>query len=122
MSQADTHPFRRRTVKYSNESKTLKSKTLGLALAAFLIPVGIASAHDGYRTPAVVRTNVSGHVEVVHQVPGGVITVGADWGRQRPAPQVVVVKEQPQVIVVEQRHKHKHDWRRDCDRGHDREV
>jgi hypothetical protein len=103
-------------MKYSNDTQsTFKSKTLGLALAAFLIPVGMASAHDGNRSPAVVRTNLSGHVEVVHQVPGGVITVGADWGRQRPEPpQVVVVQDRRrEVVVVEKRHGHGNGRHRD---------
>ncbi|MDB5047521.1 MAG: hypothetical protein JWO30_592 [Fibrobacteres bacterium] len=105
-------------MKYSNDKQSFKSKTLGLVLAAALIPAGLAVANDGYRSsPAVVRSNVSGHVEVVHQVPGGVITVGADWGKQRPAPQVVVVENRRQVVVVEKKHGRGHAY------GHrDREV
>ncbi|MEO7424394.1 MAG: hypothetical protein ABI036_04355 [Fibrobacteria bacterium] len=89
--------------------RNIKSGTLGLALAAVLIPAALASANPGraHGIPA----NVSGHVEVVHQVPGGTVTVGAEWGRQpRPAPQVVVVQSQPQVVVVERgNHCHRRD-------------
>ncbi|HKP98508.1 MAG TPA: hypothetical protein VJ385_22450 [Fibrobacteria bacterium] len=108
-------------MKYPNGTQTLKSRTLGLALAAFLIPAGMASAHD--RAPAIVKTNLSGHVEVVHQVPGGVVTVGADWGKQRQAPQVVVVEERPQVIIVEKRgRRYNHRDHRDHGRDRNREV
>ncbi|GEM_PF-2503945 len=93
-----------------------KSKTLGLALAAILIPGGLALAHDGDRyngydngsyngRDAIVRRDLSGHVEVVHQVPGGVITVGADWGKDRRPP---VVVERREVVEVER--KHGHGW------------
>jgi hypothetical protein len=84
----------------NSKTNSLKSKTLGLAMAAVLIPGGMAMATDGHA----VRKNVSGHVEVVHQIPGGVVTVGADWGKRRndPPPVVIVQQPQPQVIVVEQ--------------------
>jgi hypothetical protein len=104
-------------MKYNTPIRNLKSKTLGLALAAALIPAALASAHEG-RAPAIVRTNLSGHVEVVHQVPGGTVTVGADWGKQpRPAPQVVVVQSRPQVVVVE-----RENHRRFNRHGREREV
>lgn len=88
-----------------NNTKTnsLKSKTLGLSLAAVLIPATLASATDRSH-PSSGRHNVSGNVEVVRQTPGGVVTVGVDWGKRRsdPAP-VVIVQEAPrrEVIVVE---------------------
>ncbi|MEO6096543.1 MAG: hypothetical protein ABIW76_12885 [Fibrobacteria bacterium] len=100
-------------MKLSKNNNSLKSKTLGLALAAVLIPGGLAMAHDGNR-PMVTRGNLSGHVEVVHEIPGGTGVVGAEWGKPRPTvvvqqpPQVVVVQQQPQVVVIEK------------DRGHGR--
>ena len=112
-------------MKLSNKNNSLKSKTLGLALAAVLIPGGLAMAHDGNR-PMVTRGNLSGHVEVVHQIPGGTVVVGAEWGKPRPTvvvqqpPQVVVVQQQPKVVVIEK--DHRHGW--EHGRGHhkDREV
>ena len=71
----------------------LNIKLAGLALAG-LLPL-TAQAHGAPR--------VSGEVQVVHQVPGGVITVGAEWGhRPQPQPQVVVVQDRrPDVVVIE---------------------
>lgn len=80
---------------------------LGLALvaAATLIPAGNAAADhlDREFYPA-----ASGRVEVVKGIPGGVVTVGAEWGRPREVivreePRVVVVREQPQVVVVKEK-------------------
>jgi hypothetical protein len=120
-------------MKLSNENiNSLKSKTLGLALAAVLIPGGLAMANDHRHMGA--RSDLSGHVEVVHEIPGGVVTVGADWGRPRPTvvvqqpPQVVVVQQQPQpqVVVIEKDRGHGHGYGRGYGhgRGHhrDREV
>lgn len=121
----------------NTQTNSLKSKTLGLALASVLIPAALASANGGNHYPSSSR-NVSGHVEVVRQIPGGVVTVGAEWGKRRsePAP-VVIVQEAPrrEVIVVEKvvekryghgHHKHHgkrhgrgHGYGRD---RHDREV
>jgi hypothetical protein len=92
----------------TNTNKSLKSKTLGLALAAVLIPGGLALAHDGGR-PMVTRGNVSGHVEVVHEIPGGTVVVGADWGKPRPT----VVVERREVVVVEKEHRHGRGHHRD---------
>jgi hypothetical protein len=95
-------------MKNANGTYTLKSRTLGLALAAALIPA-LASA-NGHTAPSA-RKDLSGHVEVVHQVPGGTVTVGAEWGKQhRPQPTVVVVEQRPQVVVVEReiRGRHQH--------------
>jgi hypothetical protein len=88
----------------NNKTNSLKSKTLGLAMAAVLIP-GLAMASGGHRAG-----NLSGSVEVVHQVPGGVVTVGAEWGKRRndPPPVVIVQAPQPQVIVVEKDRGHHH--------------
>jgi hypothetical protein len=100
-----------------DSNKTQNAKTLGLALAAFLLPAA-ASAHG----PVAVKKDLSGHVEVVHQMPGGTIVVGADWGKPKPAPQVVVVKESPKVIVVKEQpkvvvvEKHGHHYGRHKDR------
>jgi hypothetical protein len=104
----------------------LKSKTLGLAMAAVLIPGGVAMAHDG----AVVRKDLSGHVEVVHQVPGGTVVVGADWGKRREPAPVVVVQAPPrrEVVIIEKEHGHghgrgrghDHEYGRGYDRGYDR--
>ena len=90
----------------NNKTNTLKSKTLGLAMAAVLIPGGLAMANGGHS----VHKNVSGRVEVVHQIPGGVVTVGAEWGKRRndPPPVVIVQQPQPQVIVVEKDRGHHH--------------
>lgn len=90
----------------NNKTISLKSKTLGLAMAAVLIPGGLAMAGDGHHA----RRNVSGSVEVVHQIPGGVVTVGAEWGKRRndPPPVVIVQQPQPQVIVVEKDRGHHH--------------
>ena len=76
----------------------LKTKMAGLALAG-LLPL-TAQAGDFHRHRGV--SNVSGEVEVTHQIPGGVITVGAEWGRRpQPQPQVVVVQDRrPDVVVV----------------------
>jgi hypothetical protein len=87
-------------MKDSNKTQTANTKTLGLALAAFLLPAA-ASANG----PTVVKKDLSGHVEVVHQMPGGTVIVGADWGKPKPAPQVVVVKESPKVVVVKEKPK-----------------
>jgi hypothetical protein len=87
-------------MKDSNKTQNANAKTLGLALAAFLLPAA-ASANG----PVVVKKDLSGHVEVVHQMPGGTVVVGADWGKPKPAPQVVVVKESPKVIVVKEQPK-----------------
>jgi hypothetical protein len=112
-------------MKLSNKNHSLKSKTLGLALAAVLIPGGLAMAHDGNR-PMVTRGNLSGHVEVVHQIPGGTVVVGAEWGKPRPTvvvqqpPQVVVVQQQPQVVVIEK--DHRHGWKHGRGHHRDREV
>jgi hypothetical protein len=98
----------------NSKTNSLKSKTLGLAMAAVLIPGGLAMAGDGHHA----RRNVSGSVEVVHQIPGGVVTVGAEWGKRRNDPPPVVIVQQPQpqpqpqVIVVE----------RERPRHRDREV
>src|SRR5258706_2822652 len=86
----------------NNTGNSFKSKTLGLALAAVLIPGGLALAHDGGH-PVIVRNDLSGHVEVVHQVPGGIITVGADWGKDRQPP---VVVESREVVVIAKGHGH----------------
>lgn len=90
----------------NNKTGSLKSKTLGLAMAAVLIPGGMAMANGGHH----VGKNVSGHVEVVHQIPGGVVTVGAEWGKRRndPPPVVIVQQPQPQVIIVEKEHGRHH--------------
>lgn len=87
----------------------LNLKVAALALAG-LLPLA-AQAHD--RGPG---ANVSGEVQVTHEIPGGVITVGAVFGRQ-PQPQVVVVQPErrPDVVVVEHgrgrgwEHAHKHE-------------
>lgn len=92
----------------SNRKQTFKTKTLGLALAAFLIPAGIASAYDGGHS-ASGQKNLSGHVEVVKQVPGGTVTVGVQIGKQPRQPQVVVVRDEPKVIVVDKQRGH--GWR-----------
>lgn len=125
----------------NTKSNSLKSKTLGLALAAVLIPATLASATDRNH-PSSGRNNVSGQVEVVRQTPGGVVTVGVDWGKRRSDPDpVVIVQEAPrrEVIVVEkvvERHHgsghHKHHekhYKKHHGRGHgyghhkqDREV
>ena len=93
----------------TQNTRSLKSKTLGLALAAVLIPSGLAMAHDGGHRDNVrtadVRTDLSGHVEVVHQVPGGVITVGADWGKDHRRP---VVAERREVVVERGYGRHHH--------------
>jgi hypothetical protein len=84
--------------------KTLNNKTgnlkfQALALAALLPLAAQASDRMVHRG---VRNDLSGHVEVTKQIPGGVITVGAEIGK--PRPQVVVVEQRrPEVIVVEQR-------------------
>ena len=86
--------------------KTSNLKLQALALAALLPMAAQASDRWEHRDS---RSNLSGRVEVSHEIPGGVITVGADWGRQRPQPQVVVVENsRPEVIVIEK------------DRGHGR--
>jgi hypothetical protein len=94
----------------------MKTKLAGLALAG-LLPL-TAQANDGRHSRGVSR--VSGEVEVVHQIPGGVITVGAEWGhRPQPQPQVVVVQDRrpdvvvvhenrrPDVVVIERGHGHR---------------
>ncbi|MDB5105489.1 MAG: hypothetical protein JWP91_3178 [Fibrobacteres bacterium] len=111
-------------MKLFNPTRTnLKSKTLGLAMAAVLIPGGLALAHDGRYDS---RSNVSGHVEVVHEIPGGVVTVGADWGKRRSdPPPVVIVQEAPRREVVYVEKEHDRGWHgRGHGRGHhkDREV
>ena len=104
-------------MKLSNhEPATFKAKTLGLAFAA-LIPVA-AQAHDGWnRYDADSRAHVSGTVEVTHQIPGGTLTVGAEWGKHSvPQPQVVVVENHrgPEVVVIEKEHGRGHgrNWKR----------
>ncbi len=99
-------------MKNSTDSRDKKSKTLGLALATMLVPAAMASAYVGHAAPVAVRSDLSGHVEVVHQVPGGTVTVGADWGKQRrPEPAVVVVQEPPQVVEVREIHHRRHHGR-----------
>ena len=85
--------------------KPLNIKLAGLAIAG-LLPLA-AQAHGG--APA----RVSGEVQVVHEVPGGVITVGAEWGRRpAPQPQVVVVQDRrPDVVVIEKEHGNHHRGR-----------
>lgn len=75
-----------------------KSRALSLGLAAILLATGLAMADrgEGYRRPGE-QVAASGHVEVVHQVPGGTVSVGVEIGRPRP----VVVQPQPTVVVVE---------------------
>ena len=92
----------------NNIPAKLNLKVAALALAG-LLPLA-AQAHD--RGPG---ANVSGEVQVTHEIPGGVITVGAVFGRQ-PQPQVVVVQDRrPDVVVVEHghgrgwEHAHKHE-------------
>lgn len=82
----------------------LNTTLAGLALAG-LLPLA-AHAHDTRR----VGGNLSGEVQVTHEIPGGVITVGAEWGRRpQPQPQVVVVQDRrPDVVVVE--HGHGRGW------------
>jgi hypothetical protein len=79
----------------------LKTKLAGLAVAG-LLPL-TAQANDWHHSRGVSR--VSGEVAVTHQIPGGVITVGAEWGhRPQPQPQVVVVEDRrPDVVVVQDR-------------------
>jgi len=86
-------------MKLTNLNPKLNLKIAGLALAG-LLPFA-AQAHD--RGP---DANLSGEVEVTHQIPGGVISVGAVFGRQpQPQPQVVVVQDRrPDVVVVEKEH------------------
>jgi hypothetical protein len=95
----------------------LKPKLAGLALAG-LLPLS-AQANDWHHSRGVSR--VSGEVEVTHQIPGGVITVGAEWGhRPQPQPQVVVVQDRrPDVVVVHEQRRpdvvviekgHGRDW------------
>jgi len=98
------HPDRKRipeaNMKPMNINPNLNIKLAGLALAG-LLPLA-TQAHDGWdrRGPG---ANVSGEVEVTHEIPGGVITVGAVFGRQ-PQPQVVVVQDRrPDVVVVHDR-------------------
>lgn len=108
--------------------KTLSrnTKVAGLALAG-LLPLA-AQAHDGWhRGPG---ADLSGEVQVTHEIPGGVISVGAEWGsRPQPQPQVVVVQDRrPDVVVVD--HGPGRGWEhgRGCGRGwehahkHEREV
>jgi len=85
----------------NNTRKSFNLKTLGLPLATVLMTAGLAAAHGNDRAKPI--GSVSGHVEVVKHVPGGVVTVGAEWGRPRPVnpPTVVVVEQRPQVVVVE---------------------
>ena len=86
-------------MKTINSNPKLNVKLAGLALAG-LLPFA-AQAHDG-RGPG---ANVSGEVQVTHEIPGGVISVGAVFGRQ-PQPQVVVVQPErrPDVVVIEKGH------------------
>jgi len=75
-----------------------KSRTLNLGLAAVLLTTGLAMANHGeYHRGSQEQIAASGHVEVVHQVPGGTISVGVEIGR----PRTVVVQPQPSVVVVE---------------------
>ncbi len=105
----------------------LKPKMAWLALAGLLPLAAQADVGRPYRDRG---ARVSGEVQVTHQIPGGTVTVGAEWGR-RPQPQVVVVQDRrpdvvvahdhkPEVVVVERRHGHGHDWKRHHKR--DREV
>ena len=106
----------------NNKPATLKAKTLGLALAA-LIPAAAQANDNWHRYDAAPRANVSGTVEVTHQIPGGTITVGAEWGqRPAPQPQVVVVQDhrRPEVVVIEKEHGRGHGYGRA--HKHEREV
>ena len=106
----------------NNKPATLKAKTLGLALAA-LIPAAAQANDNWHRHDAAPRANVSGTVEVTHRIPGGVITVGAEWGRHPvPQPQVVVIEDhrRPEVVVIERDHGRGHGYGRA--HKHEREV
>lgn len=81
----------------------LRTRALGLALAALLSPLGISQAMGSEHRRPVKVTATSGHVEVVHQVPGGTIVVGVDFGRSRP-----VVVENRRTVVVEKKSCHRH--------------
>jgi hypothetical protein len=93
----------------TSNPKTLNLKTTvaGLALAG-LLP--LAANADGGRPMRDRGARVSGEVSVTHQIPGGVITVGAEWGRRpQPQPQVVVVQDRrPDVVVIDKGHGR--DW------------
>lgn len=82
-----------------NENTSSKLKLQALALAALLPMAAQASDRWEHRRA---RQDLSGSVEVTKEVPGGVITVGAEWGK--PRPEVVVVENRrPEVVVVENR-------------------
>jgi hypothetical protein len=108
------HPYRKRNLEANMKLTNLNplklnTKMAGLALAG-LLPLA-AHAHDGWnrRGPG---ANVSGEVQVVHEIPGGVISVGAVFGRRpEPQPQVVVVQDRrPDVVVIEREHGRGRGW------------
>jgi hypothetical protein len=72
-----------------------KSCIRHLAMAALFTPLGLVFAHDRYAHQPALVTSTSGHVEVVHQIPGGVVTVGVEFGRPKP----VIVEERHEVVV-----------------------
>jgi len=87
----------------NNKTLNLKTTLAGLALVGFLPLAAKAGGIQTHRDRT--AANLSGEIQISHQTPGGVITVGAEWG-QRPQPQVVIVKErqpQPQVVIVKER-------------------
>ena len=81
----------------------LKTRTLGLALVALLSPLSLNLAQGSEHRRPVKVTSTSGHVEVVHQIPGGIIVVGVDFGRSRP-----VHVENRRTVVVEKKPCHRH--------------
>lgn len=80
------------------KSWNLKSKLAAMTLAG-LFPIS-ALANDGsHRREAPVQ--VSGDVQMTHDIPGGVITVGAEWGHRHQPDVVVVENRKPDVVIVE---------------------
>ena len=83
----------------------LKTRTLGfglvLFLATLLTPFGRTFAHGNENHRPVKVTATSGHVEVVHQIPGGTIRVGVDYGRAGTGHRdVTIVHQEPRREVT----------------------
>ncbi len=79
------------------------TRTLGFFLAALLCPLSLNLALANEHRRPVQVTATSGHVEVVHQVPGGTIVVGVDFGRTAHRDRdVTIIREIPrnEVTVV----------------------
>lgn len=78
--------------------------TFAITLSATLFLAGTVSAHGRKdRQPIVVTSNAYGHVEVVHQIPGGTIIVGAGYGRprhKRHHREVTIIREEPRREVT----------------------